>query len=114
MLAQVGMLGAASGEAGSVGPGPTGPPTNVSTYNAGDEGDPRTGVQWTNGDVTAQTQTGFSTDSGTDPTGPWLASAPGVTSQDTTDSTTGRWWWARHVKNGQVTAWVLGGEGFGS
>lgn len=96
-----------------VGPPPSGPPTNVSTFNAGDEGSPRTGVQWTNADVTAQTQVGFSTSPVVDPAGVFISVNPGVTSVDTGDSTAGRFWFARHAKNGQFTVWVLGGQGFG-
>ena len=110
MLGPAAMLGAAAGQGELTGPGPDGPPTNVSVYNAGNEPNPRTGIQWTNGDVQAQTASGFSTDPGTEPTGQWITSPAGITSQDTTDDTAGRYWWVRHLRNGQFSAWVLGGN----
>ena len=115
MLAPAGMLGAAAGTAaaGSPGPGPTGPPTNVSTYNVGDEEFPFDGIQWTNGDVTAQTAVGFSTSAGTDPTSNFATRSPGDTSYETGSCTSPRYWWVRHQKNAQFSAWVTGGIGFG-
>lgn len=114
MLGPAGMVLAAGTAAASGSPtGPDGPPTNVSTYNEGDEEFPRTGVQWTNGDVLAITQVGFSTSPVVDPTSVWTNVAAGETNIDTGDNTAGRYWWARHNRGGQNTVWVFGGEGFG-
>ncbi len=114
MLAAAGMMGAAAGTAAasSSPPGPTGPPTNASTYNAGDEEDPETGVQWTNADPLAYTGIGFSTSASIDPTGSFDAVPPGLTSYETGDATAGRFWYVRHQRNAQFTVWVLAGAGF--
>jgi hypothetical protein len=112
MLAPAAMLGAAAGAA-EVDPGdpPSGPPTDVSTYNSGDEENPETGIQWTNGDATANTQIGQSTSASVDPTSVYASVAPGVTSYETGIASS-NYWYARHAKNGQFSAWVLGGQGF--
>ena len=113
MLAPAAMMGAAVGAASGGSPaGPTGPPTNASTYNAGDEGSPSTGIQWTNGDATATTAYGFSSSQSVDPTSNFGSVAAGITSVETGDSTEGRFWYVRHQKNEQSTVWVLAGAGF--
>ena len=111
----MGMLGAAAGEAASdeeSPSGPSGPPTNASTYNHGDEQNPLTGIQWTNADATATTAHGFSTSQSVDPTSNFGSVAAGVTNVETGDDTSGRFWYVRHQKNGQSTVWVLAGAGF--
>lgn len=114
MLAPAAMMGAAAGEAaaGSPAPGPTGPPTNASTYNHGDELCPLTGVQWTNGDVTAYTDIGNSASASVDPTSVFVQVSPGVTSHETNVNDTSLFWYVRHTKNSQSTVWVLAGAGF--
>lgn len=114
------MLGAAAGGATSggggpgPGPGPTGPPTNASTYQAGDEMSPETGVQWTNADTSASTGIGFSSSSSSDPSSNFGSVSPGATNFETGDATSGRFWYVRHQRNGQSSVWVLAGEGFSS
>ena len=112
MLGPAAMLGAAAGEAvDTSGPGPSGAPTNVSTYNAGTEESPETGIQWTNTDPAASTGIGFSTSPSVDPSSVFSSVSPGVTSFETGDATAGRQWYVRHQLNGQFSAWVLGGAG---
>lgn len=105
------MMGAAAGEAaaGVLGPGPSGPPTNASVYNHGTEANPATGIQWTNGDPLAHTRHGFSTVFNVEPTADESQSSPGITSHETNDSTVGRFWWVRHLRNTQYSVWVRAG-----
>ncbi|MEE8608895.1 MAG: hypothetical protein V3S55_14920 [Nitrospiraceae bacterium] len=113
MLAHSGMLMAAGNTAVvSQEPGPTDPPTNASTYNHGDEINPLTGVQWTNGDATAHTDLGNSTSASVDPTSVFVQVSPGVTSHETNVNNTSLFWYVRHTKNSQSTVWVLAGAGF--
>ena len=108
------MMGAAAdGATGGAPAGPTGPPTNGSVYNAGTEESPLTGVQWTNGDVTANTGYGHSNSPSVDPTGNFGSVAPGITSVNTEDFDASKQWYVRHQKNGQNTVWVLCGGGIG-
>ena len=112
MLAHSGMLMAAGETASTAGPGPTGPPTSPSTYNHGDELNPLTGVQWTNGDATAHTDLGNSASASVDPTSVFIQVSPGVTSHETNVNDPALFWYVRHTKNAQSTVWVLAGEGF--
>ena len=111
MLGPSAMLGAAAGTAAAAESpsGPSGPPTNASTYNHGDESTPLTGIQWTNGDATATTGYGFSSSQSTDPTSNFGSVSPGVTSVETGNNTSDRYWFVRHQKNGQNSVWVFAG-----
>jgi hypothetical protein len=103
MLAPAAGAGAAA-NASVGGPGPTGPPKIVEMYTYGGG---LIGIQWTNGDSAASTQIGL------DETAPFgddvnhfpPTQAPGVTTFETGTSIT-EGWFARHIRNGQVTAWV--------
>ena len=114
MLGPMAMLGAAADEAiveSPPAPGPTGPPTNASTFETSG---PATGIQWTNGDATANTGYGKSNSPSVDPTSQFGSVSPGTTSVDTGDSVLNKQWFVRHQKNGQNTVWVHAGESFGS
>lgn len=113
MNAQAGMMAAAANEAlggGSPPVGPTGPPTNASTFETTG---PATGIQWTNGDVTATTGFGKSNSNSVDPTSQFGSVSAGTSSVDTGDSVLNKFWYVRHQKNGIDTVWVLAGESFG-
>lgn len=112
MLAPVVMMGA--GEVGS-GAGPSGTPSNGSFYTYA--GGAKVGIQWKNGDATAQTEIAFATtrevfdsypaegepiDAATVPAGwtSWDSGSP-VSGFDYT------YYGLRHVKNGQYSTWYV-------
>lgn len=64
------------------------------------------GVQWTNKDITAQTQIGLSVDVSTQPSSVYWTEGSGVTSYET-GTETRCFWWVRHIKNAQTTSWVI-------
>ena len=83
---------------------PSGPPTSPQVFEYG--GAPYYGVQWTNGDSTAHTEIGNSAAALSDPAGRDAIVSPGTTSYQTSSEEC-QYWFVRHVKNGQYTAWVL-------
>lgn len=101
-------LGAATETAASADPEPdtsppTGPPTNASAYvYAGD----RVGVQWTNGDSTAETEIARTTAALLQPTAREFV-VPATETAYQTGQTDRCYWWVRHRKNGQYTVWVI-------
>ncbi len=80
---------------------PSGPPTNASAYPYGGD---LVGVQWTNGDTSASTQVGYNIDD-LDPTSVTATVSPSLTTYET-GTEDECFWSVRHIKNGQVTAWV--------
>lgn len=91
--------GAAAGATVLGGDPPSGPPTGVEMYEYGGG---LTGILWVNADPLAGTQIGL--DEGGVNYYPPVA-GPGVTTFETgTSIETG--WYARHVLNGQYSAWV--------
>jgi hypothetical protein len=85
---------------------PSGPPTSpqVYEYSVG-----LYGVSWTNGDVLAHTEIGKSAAALIEPTSREAIKNPGITSWDSGTETC-QYWWVRHVRNGQYSAWVLADE----
>jgi hypothetical protein len=105
MLPVVVGLGAAVVSAG--GSGPAAPPSNVTTFlYAGS----LIGVQWANGDASAETEIAYAaTESGGQPDGDPLSFGTvgaGETAYETGQAAT-QYYWVRHVRNGQYSAWVI-------
>ena len=86
---------------------PSGAPTSASAYTYGGT---LVGVQWTNTDTNAHTELGIGADSTTDPTSVSASAAPGETTYET-GTTTKCWWYVRHKRNGQASAWVYAPHG---
>lgn len=91
----------------SAGPGPTAAPSSgVFELLGGDD----YGLAWVNGDPTSSTQIAFKTPPGEPPAGEYIVS-PGVTAFNVTFETgldlndDTEFWYVRHVKNGQYSAW---------
>jgi len=87
----------------------TGAPTNPTAYIYAGK---YAGVQWTNGDVSAQTELGVSVGPLIDPSTRFAIVPAGETSTET-GSLTRCYWYVRHRKNGQYTAWVHAPQGAG-
>lgn len=108
MLPGFAWLSAAAQTAASADPAPdtsapTGPPTNASAYAyAGD----RVGVQWTNGDSTAETEIARTGATTVQPTAREFI-VPATETAYQTGQTDRCYWWVRHRKNGQYTVWVI-------
>ena len=95
------LAAAANTAAGGAGPGPTGPPTDVSIFkHTGD----LVGVQWSNGDTLSFTQIGFGA-LGTPETVTATVN-PFVTSYETEEECSCSWY-VRHIRNSQTSAWVI-------
>ena len=104
MLGPAAMMGAAANEAvGTGGGGPSGPPTSVSIYKYGAN---LTGVQWTHGATSASTQIGDPPTIGGPPSSVDFTVIPLVTTKET-DKECSCYWFVRHAKNEQFSAWVL-------
>jgi len=101
----VGMAAAAGTAAADV-PDTTPPasaPTNLSAFTVNRV---ETGIQWVNADADSNTQIGRSSSSSVEPTSELSALlAPGETIYETGDERH-EWWWARHYRNGQYSAWT--------
>lgn len=87
---------------------PAAAPSNVTLYSYSGN---RVGVQWVNGDATASTEIGTSLSPSTEPAGAEYVAPPGATRRETDYAGSiglggTRWFWCRHVKGGQRTAWV--------
>lgn len=93
---------------------PDGPPTNAVLYSYG--GDSYVGLSWTNGDPDAETQIGYAEDPNgtTEPTSVLATVAPGVTGYENNLVYVERcFFWVRHKRGGQLTAWVRCNHSFG-
>jgi hypothetical protein len=110
------MLGAAQHTVGA-GEGPDGAPTDASAYPYGGT---LVGVQWRSTDLTASTQVALT--GGAEPTsaGQIVDTVAAGGENYETGTTTNGFWWVRHAKNGQFSAWVVapfagsgGGDGGG-
>lgn len=89
---------------------PSGPPTNTSAYTySGD----KIGVQWSNGDITAETEIARTAGALIEPTARDYI-APATETSFQTGSTSRCYWWVRHRKNGQYSAWVFAEHTSGS
>lgn len=82
--------------------GPSSDPSFASAYNYGGN---LVGVQWQNGDETAYTQLGLSSDDSIEPSSVFATASPGDTNYET-GTTTEEWWWVRHLKDGIAGDWV--------
>ena len=82
---------------------PSGPPTNASAYTYGGS---LIGVQWTNGDSTAETEIARTTAALIEPTSRDYIVPPTETAFQTGE-TERCYWWVRHRKNSQYSTWVL-------
>lgn len=84
---------------------PTGPPTDVGLVKFGGG---LFGIWWTNGDSAAETEIGYREDpTGVlEPTTYFDKVAPGLTTWNGEDFTYACYYWVRHRKGGQVSAWV--------
>jgi hypothetical protein len=89
---------------------PDGPPTNVSIYLY--EGFSKVGVQWANGDPLATTEIGFNSTEDVEPTGATDLVGAGSTSWESGDVNR-CWFWVRHCRGGQYSAWVVATNVFG-
>lgn len=87
----------------------TGAPTDTTAYIYGGQ---YAGVQWTNGDVSAETEVGIGIGPLLEPSGRFAIAPAGETSINT-GSLTRCYWFVRHRKNGQYTAWVHAPQGAG-
>jgi hypothetical protein len=96
------MLGAAQHTVGA-GEGPDGAPSNASAYPYSGN---LVGVQWVSGDVTASTQIAL-TGGASPSSGDIVATAAAGATSYETGSTSQGFWWVRHAKNGQFSAWVV-------
>lgn len=84
-------------------PGPSDVPDGTGTEEYGSG--PLARLLWTNGDASASTQIGQSIGWWITPDTIYDTVAPGITAEDT-NSTSFCFWWVRHIRNDQVTAWV--------
>lgn len=88
---------------------PDGPPTLVSLYPYGGRD---YGIQWVNGDALAETEIGFNATEDVEPTSYTQKVPPGTTSYDLRTRNK-CYWWVRHKRGGQYSAWVEAVNEFG-
>ena len=89
--------------------GPTGPPVSPTMYSYSGG---FIGIQWTNGDSSAETEVAFVDDNTRtiEPSSPseiQTKVSPGVTGWESEQSADTCTWYVRHKKGGQTTAWVI-------
>lgn len=87
---------------------PTGPPTSVYAYTYAGT---LLGVGWTNGDVTASTEVSSSTTLGGTKTVVYTSPAGATEYETGNTSAPTPFWWVRHVKAAQYSAYAGGVHG---